>query len=133
MDAKDQALHQPDDSTDIFIAQPTPKIPASEGKLKPSELHEQKVLNTWLNLRKAERKLWPINPRSDKASTIRAGHPDYSIWLPGGRVLLMEMKVPGGVFSQEQFHAIALLEELGHPVQIPSSAAVGIALVEKFL
>ena len=97
-----------------------------------SERHEQKILNNWLNIQLAEHKLWPINPRSDKASTIRRGHPDYTIFLPG-RVLLMEMKVDGGVLSQFQLDAIATLAKLGHTVQLPQSASEAIAIVQKFL
>jgi len=133
MSPADQALHQPDDRAEILFQPPKkPEIPESETKIPKGELHEQRTFNTWLNLRRLERKLWPVNPRSDKASTIRAGHPDYSIWLLN-RSLLLEMKGPDGVFSQQQLAAIRLLDELGHDVHIITSADAGIKLVQKFL
>jgi len=96
------------------------------------EREEQKIFNTWLNNRLTEHKLYAINPRSDKASTIRRGHPDYTIWLPN-RMLLLEMKVDGGTLSQDQLKCIELLTELGYPVEIPWSAAQAIEIVERFL
>jgi hypothetical protein len=126
MSPQDQALHTPDDTPEQLAREPQPDFAGQE-------LKQQKILNNWLNLRLAERKLWPINPRSDKASTIRVGHPDYSIFLPKGRVLLMEMKVAGGSLSQEQLAAIGILSELEHEVAIPASAYEAINLVKKFL
>jgi hypothetical protein len=109
------------------------EIAAGERYIASNERREQKILNNWLSLQLAERKLWPINPRSDKASTIRVGHPDYTIFLAKGRLLLMEMKVAGGTLSQEQLTAIGILSELGHEVAIPASAYEAINLVKKFL
>jgi hypothetical protein len=126
MSPPDQALHTPDDTPEQLAREPEPDFAGQE-------LKQQKILNNWLNLRLAERKLWPINPRSDKATTIRRGHPDYSIFLSDGRVLLMEMKVPGGTLSPEQLEAIGILSELGHEVAIPASAYEAIKLVQKFL
>lgn len=125
MSPADQALHTPDDTPEQLAR-------ASQPDFTGQEVQQQKILNNWLNLRKAERRLWPINPRSDKATTIRQGHPDYSIWLPG-RVLLMEMKVKGGILSQVQLDAIGLLAELGHEVHLPNSAHAAIRLVKQFL
>jgi VRR-NUC domain-containing protein len=96
------------------------------------EVEEQRIFNNWLNLRLAERQLYPINPRSDKASTIRCGHPDYTIFLPNARMLLLEMKVAGGRLSEEQLKCIELLSELGYVVEIPYSAAQAIQIVERF-
>jgi hypothetical protein len=126
MSPEDQAQHTPDDTPEQLAREPEPDF---EGQ----ELKQQKILNNWLNLRLAERKLWPINPRSDKASTIKPGHPDYTIFLPKGRLLLMEMKVAGGVLSQDQLNAIGILSELDHQVLIPASAYEAIELVKKFL
>ena len=97
------------------------------------EREEQKVFNTWLNNKLAERKLYAINPRSDKASTIRVGHPDYTVFLPSARVLLLEMKVQGGVLSEDQTKCIELLSDLGYAVEIPQSAAQAISIVKGFL
>jgi hypothetical protein len=126
MSHEDQALHTPDDIPEQLAREPVPNF---EGQ----ERGQQKILNNWLNLRLAERKLWPINPRSDKASTIRRGHPDYTVFLPSGRLLLMEMKVKGGTLSTVQLDAIGILSELDHEVHIPLSAYDAIDLVKKFL
>jgi hypothetical protein len=126
MSHEDQALHTPDDILEQLTREPNPDF---EGQ----ELKQQKILNNWLNLRLAERKLWPINPRSDKATTIRRGHPDYTVFLPGGQMLLMEMKVKGGTLSAVQLDAIGILSELDHEVHIPNGADDAIELVKKFL
>jgi hypothetical protein len=105
----------------------------AEKAIGKREVQEQRIFNNWLNLRLAERKLWPINPRSDKATTIRCGHPDYTVFLPGGQMLLMEMKVKGGTLSAVQLDAIGILSELDHEVHIPNSADDAVKLVKKFL
>lgn len=105
------------------------EIKASEGNLRGRERQEQKILNSWLSLQREEGKLYSINPRSDKASTIRCGHPDYTIFLPNGRVLLMEMKVEGGVLSPEQRECIVELSSLGFTVEVPHSASHAISLI----
>jgi VRR-NUC domain len=97
------------------------------------EAKEQKIFNAWLNIKLRERKLYSVNPRSDKATTIRKGHPDYTIFLPAGQMLLMEMKVAGGVLSKEQIECIEFLSDLGFVVTIPDSASEAITQVRKFL
>ena len=106
---------------------------AAAKALARRETNEQRIFNTWLNNRLRERQLYPINPRSDKATTIRVGHPDYSIWLPTGQMLLLEMKVAGGILRPEQIDCIERLIDLGHTVRIPGSAAEAIDEVKKYL
>jgi hypothetical protein len=107
---------------------------AALGKyVRRRETQEQKIFNAWLNIKLGERKLYPLNPRSDKPTTIRKGHPDYTIFLPNARVLLMEMKVDGGVLSPEQVQSIELLSDLGYPVKLPHSASEAITQVRTFL
>jgi hypothetical protein len=102
-------------------------------KMHQREINEQKIFNAWLTMKLRERKLYPINPRSDKATTIRVGHPDYTIFLPSAQMLLLEMKVGGGRLSPEQIECIERLLELGYTVKIPSDANEAIAEVRKFL
>ena len=97
------------------------------------ETQEQRILTAWLNIKINERKLYWIHSRSDKPSTIRKGHPDFTVWLPGGRVLFQEMKVDGGVLSPEQVQSIELLAELGYQVELPHSASEAISQVKKYL
>jgi hypothetical protein len=101
--------------------------------VRRKETEEQRVFNAWLKNKFDERKVYSINPRSDKATTIRKGHPDYTIWLPGARMLLLEMKVDGGVLSPEQIQCIELLSDLGFAVELPGSASEAIQSVRKFL
>jgi hypothetical protein len=102
-------------------------------RIHQREINEQKIFNAWLTIKFRERKLYPINPRSDKATTIRVGHPDYTIFLPAGQMLLMEMKVAGGTLRPEQIECIERLIELGYTVRIPGDANEAIAEVRKFL
>lgn len=53
-----------------------------------------------------------------KASGVLTGHPDLIAYLPGGRVLLIELKAPGGVVSAAQHLMHARLGEIGHPVLV---------------
>jgi hypothetical protein len=80
------------------------------------ELDEQKQFAAILRKLKKQGRLHYVWPRGDKRSTIALGHPDFSIWLPGGRTALLEFKLPGGKFSPEQEQSIELLRSLGHYV-----------------
>ena len=122
----DQALYTPDDTPEELAREPNPDL---EGK----EIKQQKIVNNWIKLRFEERKLWSINPRSDKATTIRPGHPDWTLFLPHGKVLLLEMKVTGGNFSHHQLDAIGRLTDLEHEVLIPDCAYDAIQIVKQFL
>lgn len=97
------------------------------------ETKEQKLFNAWLNIKMRERALYCVNPRSDKATTIKVGHPDYTIFLPGARMLLLEMKMDGGVLSKDQIGCIELLTDLGFIVEIPHSHSAAVDLVRKYL
>lgn len=56
------------------------------------------------------------NPGKAKAVGLIAGHPDLSIWLSGGMVILIELKTSKGVLSKEQKEHHARLKTLGHNV-----------------
>jgi len=61
------------------------------------------------------------NPGKAKAVGLIAGHPDLSIWLSGGRVVLVELKRAkrhGGKLSKDQIDHHAKLETLGHHVYV---------------
>ena len=47
-----------------------------------------------------------------------AGWPDTEIFCPGGHVLLIEFKAPGGTVSKLQAWRIKRLRELGHNVVV---------------
>ena len=96
------------------------------------EKTEQQLFNKWLKEQCVAGKLYFVNARSDKPSTIRPGHPDYTIWIKD-KVILIEMKVAGGKLSDEQQQAIWDLERLGHVVWITWNHHQAIAIVEHYL
>lgn len=53
-----------------------------------------------------------------RAAGVLSGHPDLVVYVPGGRVLLWELKAPKGTVSVAQHLVHARLAELGHPVQV---------------
>lgn len=50
-----------------------------------------------------------------------AGVPDRIVFLPGGRVVLVEMKRPGGRTTALQDHVHGLLRALGQDVRVIST------------
>ena len=95
------------------------RITAAERRaIAKCERTEQKLFRSWLMLQKAAGRLRFVNPRTDKPSTIELGHPDFTIFIKGGRTLLVEMKVEGGELSHEQEEAILEFAQLEHPVFI---------------
>jgi hypothetical protein len=91
-------------------------LAAEQRAIARREVDEQKQFAAILRKLKKEGKLHYVWPRGDKRSTIQIGHPDFSIWLPGGRTALLEFKLPGGKFSPDQEQTIELLRSLGHYV-----------------
>lgn len=86
------------------------------------ELDEQKSFAAILRKLEKRGALHYVWPRSDKRSTIAPGHPDFSVWLAGGRTALFEFKLASGRFSEEQEKTIELLSSLGHYVWVVGSA-----------
>jgi len=97
------------------------------------EKMEQRLFSSWLKLQRGHGHLWFINPQANKASTIEPGHPDYTIFLKRGRVVLIEMKVEGGKLSPEQEQATLVLETLDHPVHICWSHVGAINVVQLYM
>lgn len=87
-------------------------------KIQLNEIKEQRVFSRLLS----QRAIQFINPRSDQKSTIYPGHPDFTIFLPNGKTLMIEMKVPGGKLSPPQIGRIAALRSIGHQVEVAWSA-----------
>lgn len=53
-----------------------------------------------------------------KATGLTAGHPDLTIFLPGGRVAMIENKASNGRLSPEQRERHAALSAIGHTVVV---------------
>lgn len=94
--------------------------PPKQAALIPTEdelesvLHDQIVAWT--------RRQWPVVPfihaRMDKRSTIGNGAPDFTLFLPGGRTLLVECKSKDGQLSDEQKLFSANAQAVGHKVHL---------------
>lgn len=65
--------------------------------------------------------------RSDRESTIAAGHPDFTL-LSQGRALLIEFKDKEGRLSKDQEDRIAELERAGCKVHVVRNLAIAIEL-----
>lgn len=53
-----------------------------------------------------------------KATGLTAGHPDLTIFLPGGKVAMIENKASNGRLSPEQSERHAALAAIGHTVVV---------------
>jgi hypothetical protein len=108
-------------------AKPKPKPKAASGApLK--EWHLQASAVKWL--RRYRQAGWPIRVAGDMnsarrtlreqghaaATGINAGEPDVRVYLPAGKILLIEFKRSDGETSDEQDDAHVELRELGHDV-----------------
>ena len=75
--------------------------------------------------------------RCDKLSTGSRfqsnGLPDYILWLPGGRPLLIEFKKPGGVATPLQLLTHKQLREAGYEVHVIDSVTEGKQLIDQHL
>lgn len=59
-----------------------------------------------------------IQARRDRRSTIKVGHPDFSIFLPGGKTLFIETKRPGGKTRPSQVACIEKLRAAGFAAHV---------------
>lgn len=68
---------------------------------------------------------WPkvkyIRARSDQRSTIDQGAQDFTLFLPQGRLLCVEVKSKDGKLKPEQLAWLVQMELLGHKVNIVRS------------
>jgi hypothetical protein len=78
---------------------------------------------------------WPkwkyIRARSDRESTIAVGCQDFTIFLPGGRILLMECKSKTGKLSPAQRNWAHEMNALGHTVHEVRSFDEFLTLIER--
>jgi hypothetical protein len=92
-----------------------------------TERAEQKIFSQWLNLNQ----VYYIQPRPDRKSGIKVGHPDFSIFR-AGKALFIEMKAPGGRLSEEQKRCIGELVDQGFSVELAYSAGEAIIKTREF-
>lgn len=68
-----------------------------------------------------------------KKSAMLPGYSDFTVWLPRGITLYMELKVPGGVVSDEQAALQERMASLGHRYCIRWSLEECIETVNSYL
>lgn len=82
-------------------------------------LHEK--IMQWCNAQ------WPrwkfIHNRTDKRSGIAEGAPDFVIFVPGGRSLSIECKMPGNKRTEAQLAWATEMRMLGHEIYLVTSFA----------
>ena len=80
---------------------------------------------------------WPkwkyIHARTDQRSTVGIGVHDFTIYLPGGRVLNAECKTRDGKPTPEQLAWALQLEMLGHKVHVVRSMDEFLAITSEGL
>jgi hypothetical protein len=59
-----------------------------------------------------------IHARTDQRSTIAVGVADFTIFLPGGKVVCLEVKSATGKLSEAQLAWSKEMEMLGHTVHV---------------
>lgn len=80
-------------------------------------LHEQIIKHC-----NAQRPRWKyIHSRTDKKSTLDKGVSDFTIFIPRGKVLSVEVKVGSGKLTEEQMAWAKEMEMLGHVVHVVRS------------
>jgi len=92
---------------------------------------EQKEFLNWA--RQNSEKVYVINPQSNTPSTIKVGHPDFSIYIDGGITIFIEMKTEEGKLSAEQEERISELRNLGFRAIVCRSALEAVLEVKKYL
>jgi hypothetical protein len=86
-----------------------------------TERAEQKIFAAWLS----RHEIYFITAQANRRSTIRVGHPDFSIFH-GSRTLFLEMKAPHAQPSREQIQCLNELRTAGFSAEIVRSAASAI-------
>src|SRR6516165_4964803 len=117
---------------EIAAKQEAARLAAEARHAAEVEKLEQQIFLKYLKGRRAEAKLWFINPLGHKPSTIEPGHPDFTIWVKG-KCFCIEMKAAGGKLSKEQENAISCLQGLDHEVHIAWNAGQATRIVEFYL
>jgi hypothetical protein len=93
-----------------------------------AERAEQKLFAAWLT----QHALYFFQARSDKRSTIRVGHPDFTIF-ENGRTVFTGMKKARTQPSADQICCMDMLRDRGFTTVIAQSAVQAIELTKDFL
>jgi hypothetical protein len=83
---------------------------ADDAGAKKAEKAIHVLFESWLMLNELDY----VHARMDKKSTIKAGHPDFTIFGPKGTTVFVEIKVPGKTLSVDQMAVMLSLLRKGH-------------------
>ncbi len=76
-----------------------------------------KAIMQWLDLQG-----WPyLRARMDKRSPFPEGWPDFTVFLPGGLTVFLEVKTPTGKVTTKQAEILAKLDGAGFATCVPRS------------
>jgi len=115
------------------LASRTRRMPKGiKGAPQPSEDQVQRSVLAYLKRLHIEPLTWHVRNETDKKLTRnqmfrrkalgkKGGVPDLTICWPGGVVVFLELKAPGGSTTVAQEDRIARLEQLGHHVGVAST------------
>ena len=107
----------------------------SEAQTKFTERAEKELqseIRTYLAFQRAKGECEYINPPMCKKSELPIGWPDFSIFLPGGRVLLVECKTATGKLRPEQVETKSRMDGIGHTVHIVRKIEEFLSLFRSF-
>lgn len=86
------------------------KVVEDDAPENEAKLHEQII-------KELDRRVWGyVHSRMDKRTTTQRGICDFIIFADGGRTFLIECKLPGKKFSQDQLIFETLARHCGHTV-----------------
>ena len=97
-----------------------------------AEKELQSEIRRHLSFKRASGECEFINPAMCRKSELPIGWPDFSIFLPGGRVLLVECKTATGKLRPEQTETKSRMDAIGHEVHIVRKIEEFLAVFRSF-
>jgi len=94
---------------------------------RKQEIPEQKTFATELD----RREILYLRPRSDKKSTIRKGAPDFTVFIPLGKVIFLEFKAPGAKQTPDQIEFMNAARKAGYRYEVAYSALEAIQILKE--
>lgn len=120
------AKHGLQDLTPRDEPPPLPKGPSPWERQEEAKIH--RAIMDWLN-----QQGWGdryLRARMDKRSPFPEGWPDFTVFLPGGLTVFLEVKTPTGKVSAEQAKTLAMLDGAGFATCVPHSDIAAIEWIK---
>lgn len=99
----------------------TAMLRSDAGSPTKAEVKAEKELHGLISQELRRREIRFLHADMRKSSTLPVGHPDYTIFLPGGRTIFAEIKTGTGRLAPHQEAYIKALEADGFEVWVPRS------------